>query len=89
MHGASHGKHLAGHHAEMVMADLSDEASKALAECCDSTGGMGSTSCLEALARAIWITEHSAAATRFTLPLHPDAHFACLTRAVPTGPPKV
>ena len=89
MHGLNHGVIDAGHHGEMTEIDPLADAYKALADCCDASGNLGSTSCFGDLVAAAGISP-------ITLPMNSERRlayagpdFVALTPAVPTGPPKV
>jgi hypothetical protein len=89
MHGLNHGPDHADHHAEMTENDLVADAEKALADCCDTTGGMGSTPCFGDLVVTTAILPVSPSCEMVIGVLDADFEFSNLTRAVPTGPPKV
>lgn len=89
MHGLNHGQDHAAHHAEMSEHDLSADAEKALSDCCDATSGMGSAPCFGDLVATSAIVPVDPANSLAKGELHTDFHFANLTLAVPTGPPKV
>lgn len=89
MHGLSHGSEHVGHHAEMAAGDAFADAGEALADCCDTTGGVWSASCLGDLVTTAEITPIAPAATLTRSAAHADAGSSGLTPAVPTGPPKV
>lgn len=89
MHGLNDGSDHADHHAEMTENDLVADAERALADCCDTTGSMGSTPCFGDLAVATAILPVSSSREMVIGVLYADFQFSNLTRAVPTGPPKV
>ena len=89
MHGLYHGSDHADHHAEMTESDPLANAETALADCCDATSGMGSTPCFGDFAATSAISPDNPANRSAVGVLYADFDFANLTRAVPTGPPKV
>ncbi|MEL8054606.1 MAG: hypothetical protein AAGK66_00490 [Pseudomonadota bacterium] len=89
VHGLNYGPDHADHHAEMTENDLVADAEKALANCCDTTGGMGSTPCFGDLVVTAAILPVSPSREMVIGVLYADFEFSNLTRAVPTGPPKV
>ncbi len=89
MHGLNHGSDHAGRHAEMTENDPLANAEKALAGCCDTTSGMGSTPCFGDLAATSAISPVRPASGAIIGVQNADCDFANLTLAVPTGPPKV
>lgn len=88
-HGFDHGMDHAEHHAEMTKDDLMADAGNALAHCCDTAGGVGSTSCFADLATMSAIVPDSPASGMAIGLLYADFDFSNLTLSVPTGPPKV
>lgn len=89
MHGLNHGSDHADHHAEMTENDLLADAEKALAGCCDTTKGMGSTPCFGDLVATSAISPVNLASRIAIGVLYADFEFSNLILAVPTGPPKV
>lgn len=89
MHGLNHGEDQAGHHAEMTENHPLADAEKALADCCDTTSGMGSTPCFVDLVVVSAIAPVNTASRTTNGFLCDDFDFSNLTPAVPTGPPKV
>ncbi len=89
MHGLNYGPDHADHHAEMTENDLVADAEKALADCCDTTGGMGSTPCFGDLVVTTAISPVNLASSFAFGVLYADFEFSNLILAVPTGPPKV
>ena len=88
MHGVSHEAPHTGHHAEMASGDPLTDAEQALADCCDSTGGMGPKSCLGDLTATYGINPTTPKAALTNCTPQPDTHFAGVKLAVPIGPPK-
>ncbi len=88
-HGLNPGSGHADHHAEMSKSDPLADAEKALADCCDATGGMGSMPCFGDLAATSAVLQVDPARRTVVGVLYADFDFADLTLAVPTGPPKV
>jgi len=87
-HGLNHGSDHAGHHPEMTENDLLADAENALADCCDTTSGMGASACFGELAAISAVLPDSpASGMAIGLP-YIDFDFANLTLSVPTGPPK-
>ena len=89
MHGVSHGSDHAGHHADMAHNDLPSDAEQALAECCDAASGKGSASCFGDLLAGVFMSPIALTATVTGGTAVSDLRLSGLTRAVPTGPPKV
>ena len=88
MHSLNHGSDHADHHAQMSDDPLAD-AEKALADCCDGTSGMGSMPCFGDLAANSAVLQVIPLSRSVVSVQYADFDFANLTRAVPTGPPKV
>ena len=89
MHGLSHGSDYADHHAQMSESDPLADAEKALADCCDTTSGMGSTPCFGDFTATSAISPTNPAKSTVVAETYADFDFANLTPAVPTGPTKV
>ena len=87
-HGLNHGADHAGHHAELTGSDLSTDAQEALADCCDTTNGMGSTACFGDLVAAASFSPVNPTSRMASSVLYVDFNSSNLTLAVPTGPPK-
>ena len=88
MHGLDHGSDHAGHHTEMAENDQPADAETALAECCDTTSGNGSTSCFGDLVVTSAMSPIYPARRMVSDVHYADFDFSNPTRAVPTGPPK-
>ena len=89
MHGLDHGSDHADHRAEMTESDPLADAEQALADCCDTTSGTGSTFCFGDLAAMSAISPVNSANSLANGMLYSDLGFSNLRLAVPTGPPKV
>lgn len=89
MHGLDHGSDHADHHAEMTEVEMLASAGKALADCCDTTNGMGSMPCFGDLVATSADLPVMSACRTSSAPLYGDFTFSNLTLAVPTGPPRV
>ena len=89
MHGFSYGSDHNDHHAQMSESDPLADAEKALADCCDGTSGMGSMPCFGDLAASSAVLQVIPLSRSVVSVQYADFDFANLTRAVPTGPPKV
>ena len=89
MHGVSHGSDHTGHHADMAHNDLPSDAEQALAECCDAASGKGPATRFGDLLAGVLISPiaHTETVTGGTAAS--VLRLSGLTRAVPTGPPKV
>ncbi|MDJ0683486.1 MAG: hypothetical protein QNJ84_02180 [Alphaproteobacteria bacterium] len=89
MHGLNHGSDHAEHHPEMTENDLLADAEKTLADCCDTTAGMGSTPCFGDLVATSAVSPISPTSRKVSGLLCADFDFSNSTLSVPTGPPKV
>ncbi len=89
VHGLNHGLVQADHHAQMSESDPLADVEKALADCCDTTSGMGSMPCFGDFAATSAILPVIPTSRSVVSVLYADFEFANLTLAVPTGPPKV
>ncbi|MEJ6393150.1 hypothetical protein V8J82_07790 [Gymnodinialimonas sp. 2305UL16-5] len=89
MHGLNHGSDHADHQAEMKESDLLANAEKALADCCDTASGMGSTPCFGDLVATSTLSPVEPASRTASGLLFADVDFSNLTLAIPTGPPRV
>lgn len=89
MHGVSHGSDHVGHHADMAHIDLPSDAEQALAECCDAASGKGPSTCFGDLLAGVVLSPIVFTATVTGGTAASDLRLSGLTRAVPTGPPKV
>lgn len=87
-HGLTHGSDHSGHHAHMAGDDPLADAEKAAAECCDTTSGMGSTSCFGDLVATAGISPIDPLVISVGGRTHAGADFLGLALGVPTGPPK-
>ncbi|NOD65603.1 MULTISPECIES: hypothetical protein [unclassified Ruegeria] len=87
-HGLTHGSDHSGHHAQMAGDDPLADAEKAAAECCDTTGGMGSTSCFGDLVATAGISPIAPFAISEGGVTQARCDFSGLALGVPTGPPK-
>ena len=88
VHGVNHGSDHAGHHAEPTTKDVLAEAEMALAECCDTTSGMGSTPCFGDLVATSAMSPVTPAVSTTIGLFHAGSKFSNHARAAPTGPPK-
>ncbi|SLN63711.1 hypothetical protein [Ruegeria meonggei] len=87
-HGLTHGSDHSGHHAQMADDDPLADAEKAAADCCDTTSGMGSTSCFGDLVATAGISPIAPLVISVGSVTGAGADFSGLALGVPTGPPK-
>lgn len=87
-HDLNLGSDNTGHHAEMAGGDTLADAEKTLADCCDTTGGMGSAACFGDLANEVGVLPMAPPAAMTGRAAHASPDFSSLTLAVPIGPPK-
>ncbi|WP_171239231.1 hypothetical protein [Ruegeria sp. HKCCA5491] len=87
-HGLTHGSDHSRHHAQMAGDDPLADAKKAAADCCDTTSGMGSTSCFGDLVATAGISPIAPLVIAVSGLTHAGADFSGLALGVPTGPPK-
>ncbi|WP_377194438.1 hypothetical protein [Ruegeria meonggei] len=87
-HGLTHGSDHSGHYAQMAGDDPLANAEKAAADCCDTTSGMGSTSCFGDLVATAGISPIAPLMISVGGVTYAGADFSSLAMGVPTGPPK-
>ncbi|WP_170770880.1 MULTISPECIES: hypothetical protein [Ruegeria] len=87
-HGLIHGSDHSGHHAQVADDDPLANAEKAVADCCDTTSGMGSASCFSDLVATAGISPIAPLVISEGGVMHADSDFSGLALSVPTGPPK-
>ncbi|WP_170429740.1 hypothetical protein [Ruegeria arenilitoris] len=87
-HGLTHGSDHSGHHAQMAGDDLLADAEKAAADCCDTTSGMGSTSCFGDLVATSGISPIAPLVISVVGVTYAGADLSGVALGVPTGPPK-
>ena len=88
MHGLTHGASHADHHGAMVDDMPMESAEAAIADCCKSSGGVGSTLCFGDLVATNWVLAITAAKSLGSYSFHLGKHPAGAATDVPTGPPK-
>ena len=88
MHGVNHGTDHADHHVEMTEDSGLADAEKALADCCDSTAGMGSAFCFGDLVATVEVLPVAPKAALTSEFANARSDFLGLSLGVPTGPPK-
>ena len=88
MHGLTHGASHADQHDAMVDDMPVESANAAIAGCCKSSGGVGSTLCFGDLVTANWVLVITPAKGLENYSLHLGKHTAGTLLDVPTGPPK-
>ncbi|WP_037317779.1 hypothetical protein [Ruegeria halocynthiae] len=86
-HGLNLGSDHSGHHAQMADDPLAD-AGKAVADCCDTTSGMGSASCFGDLVATAGISPIAPLAISVGGVTLAGSDNSSLALGVPTGPPK-
>ena len=89
MHGLDHGVDHLDHHTEMGVTHPSSDAEQALADCCDTAGGMGSPSCFGDLVAMSAMLPFAAATRKVAGTAHADPGLTGLTPTVPKAPPKI
>lgn len=86
-HGLTHGADHSGHHAQMADDPLAD-AENAVADCCDTTSGMGSASCFGDLVATAGILPIALLVILARGVAPADSDSSGLELGVLTGPPK-
>ncbi|WP_299368605.1 hypothetical protein [uncultured Tateyamaria sp.] len=89
MHGINEESNHGNHHAETTLGDVVADAERALADCCDAAGGMGSLSCFADFVAAAAMALIDPPVATNNSPAHAGSNFPDRALAVPTGPPKV